>query len=368
MLQTEAEPLSFGAKYRRLLLAVVLLGALTQLGLGAFYLGVGHSPSPRNVPIGIVGPEQQTHKLTAAVEAEGKFDARSYESMDSLRAAIVDREVDGGLEITQQGIVPVVASAGGALPATALKAVASEANVSNQLPQTLAVDVVKLSEDDINGASIGYILQVISLGGSIASLGLGRLMPRVPQSLRRGFGHVAALVAYAAVSAGIVLLFSWFYGVGSSADQWRLFGTYTLISLAIAGSTAGLVTLFGPIGSLAGGFYFLVGATLSGASIPWNFMPTFWAKLGEWLPTGGGAQLIRNSLYFPEAGSGTALLCLGLYAGLGTVTVLIWNMLGNRSSRTSAVDVDILYPITHEHHHQDGDHEHRHEAGESATS
>ena len=105
--------------------------------------------------------------------------------------------------------------------------------------------MVELSDDDINGASIGYILQVISLGGSIASLGLGRLMPRVPQSLRRGLGHVAALVAYAAVSSGIVLLFSWFYGVGSSADQWRLFGTYTLISLAIAGSTAGLVTLFG---------------------------------------------------------------------------------------------------------------------------
>ena len=31
MLQTEAEPLSFGAKYRRLLLAVVVLGALTPV-------------------------------------------------------------------------------------------------------------------------------------------------------------------------------------------------------------------------------------------------------------------------------------------------------------------------------------------------
>lgn len=355
MLMTEAGPLSFGNTYRRLLLAVVVLGALVQLGLGSFYLGVGHSPSPRNVPIGIVGPAAQTEKLTAAVEADGKFDARAYESMDALRGAISRREIDGGLELTQQGIVPVVASAGGALPATALKAVASQANVENKLPQTLPVDVVELSDDDINGASIGYILQVISLGGSIASLGLGRLMPRVPQSLRRGLGHVAALVAYAAVSSAIVLLFSWFYGVGSSADQWRLFGTYTLISLAIAGSTAGLVTLFGPIGSLAGGFYFLIGATLSGASIPWNFLPTFWAKLGEWLPTGGGAQLVRNSLYFPDAGCGSALVCLALYAGLGTLTVLIWNMMGNRSSRTSAVDVDIMYPITHEHHHHLGD-------------
>lgn len=353
MLMTEAEPLSFGTKYQRLLLAVVLLGALVQLGLGSFYLGVGHSPSPRHMPIGVVGPPAQTEKLSAAVESEGKFETRPFASMDDLRAAIAHREVDGGLEVTEQGIVAVVAGAGGALPATALKAVASQANVQNKLPQTLPVDVVTLSDDDINGSSIGYILQVISLGGSIASLGLGRLMPRVPQSLRRGLGHVAALVAYAAVSAGIVLLFSWFFGVGSSADQWRLFGTYTLISLAIAGSTAGLVTLFGPIGSLAGGFYFLIGATLSGASIPWNFLPTFWAKLGEWLPTGGGAQLVRNSLYFPDAGCASALVCLGLYAGLGTLTVLIWNMLGNRSSRTSAVNVDILYPITHEHHHRE---------------
>ncbi|MGV9827797.1 ABC transporter permease [Gordonia sp. NPDC003429] len=347
---TTAEPLSFGNKYRRLLLAVVLLGGLTQLALGSFYLGVGHSPSPRHMPIGIVGPQAQSEKLSTTLESDGKFDVSSYPSMDALTDAIKDRTVSGGLHVTEQGVVAVTAGAGGTLPAGTLRAVASQINVDNGLPQTLPVDVVKLSDDDINGSSIGYILQVISLGGSIASLGLGRLMPRVPQSMRRGFGHVAALIGYAAVSAAIVLLFSWFFGVGSSADNWRLFGTYTLISLAITGSTAGFVTLFGPIGSLAGGFYFLVGATLSGSSIPWDYLPGFWAGLGKWLPTGGGAQLIRNSLYFPSAGNTTAFVCLGLFAGLGVVIVLVWNMLGNKGSRTSALDVDIMYPITHEHH------------------
>lgn len=350
-----SEPLSFGAKYRRLLLAVVVLGGLTQLALGTFYLGVGHSPSPREMPIGVVGSEQQTQRLTQSLEAGGSFTVTSYGSIETLSDAIRDRTEAGGFEITQQGVVAVTAGAGGALPATALKSVAAQMNEENGSPQTLPVDAVRLSDDDINGSSLGYILQVISLGGSIASLGLGRLMPRVPQSLRRGLGHVAALLVYAVFSAAIVLLFSSFFGVGNSADTWSLFLTYTLVSLAITGSTAGFVTLFGPAGSLAGGFYFLVGATISGASIPWDFLPRFWAVLGEWLPTGGGAQLIRNSLYFPQAGNGSALLCLGLYAGLGTLVVLIWNILGNSGSRRSAIDIDLMYPITHNHHHGEGE-------------
>lgn len=346
-----SEPMSFGARYRRLLVAVVFLGALIQFALGTFYLGVGHSPSPRDLPIGVVGPDAQASQLAAQLESDGKFDVTTYPSADAMVDAIGHRTVAGGLEITPQGVVAVTAVAGGALPATTLKTVAAQANQRNNLPQTLPRDVVPLSDSDINGASLGYILQVISLGGSIASIGIGRLVPRVPQSLRRGAGHVAALVAYALVSAAIVLGFSAIYGVGGASDTWHLFWTYAFVSLAITGSTAGLVTLFGPVGSLAGGFYFLIGATISGAAIPWTFLPGFWAALGEWLPTGGAAELIRNTLYFPDAGNASALLCLGLYAGIGTIVVLIWNMLGNRGFRTSAIDVDILYPVTGEHHH-----------------
>ena len=347
-----AEPLTFGARYRRLLVAVVVLGALTQFLLGTFYLGVGHSPSPRELPIGVVGPQAQTDPLAAQLESDGSFTVMTYPSAQALTEAIQTREAAGGLEVTAQGVVAVTAGAGGALPSGTLKTVATQANQRNNLPQTVPRDVVPLTDTDINGASLGYILQVISLGGSIASLGLGRLMPRVRQSLRRGVGHVAALPAYALVSAAIVLAFSAIYGVGSGADTWHLFWTYALVSLAITGSISGLVTLFGPVGSLVGGFYFLIGATISGASIPWTFLPTFWATLGEWLPTGGGAQLIRNTLYFPDAGSASARLCLGLYAGIGTLVVLVWNIMGNKDSRTSAIDVDVLYPVTHEHHHQ----------------
>ncbi|MGW0038512.1 ABC transporter permease [Gordonia sp. NPDC003376] len=344
------EPLSFGTRYRRLLVAVVFAGALIQLGLGSFYLGVGHSPSPRDLPVGLVGPSAQTEALTTHLQADGSFTATTFPDRRALTEAIRTREVAGGLDVTAAGVVAVTAGAGGALPAGTIKTLAAEINQQQGLPQTLPDDVVALSTDDINGSSLGYILQVISLGGSIASLGLGRLMPRVPRSVRRGVGHVGALVAYAVVSALIVLLFSSFFGIGGSADTITLFWTYLLVSLAITGSTAGFVTLFGPVGSLAGGVYFLIGATISGASIPWTFLPGFWAGLGEWLPTGGGAQLIRNTLYFPSADSTAAWVCLGLYAGLGALVVLIWNIRRNRTDAASAVDVDVLYPISHEHH------------------
>lgn len=342
---TEPEQPQFGRPYRRMMLGIIVLGALLQLLLGGYFLGVGHSPTPRDLPVGIVAPPAQTQILKDRLETDGSFAVTAFRDEDSLRQAVTERIVTGGFVVTTSGVQAVVATAAGAAPAAVIRTTAAKINGDSTGGQTFPADVAPLPPDDANGASIGYLLQVLSLGGAIASLGLGRLVPQAPRSLRRGLGHAGALIVYSVASAAIALALCSVYGVASGADQLRLFFDFALTSLAFTASTAGFVALLGPVGSAAGVIYFLIGSSISGASIPWDFLPPFWAALGAWLPTGGGALVIRDTLYFPDASAASGYLCLGLYAGVGLTVVLVFNALGNYRNRNSVVDVDVLTPV-----------------------
>jgi hypothetical protein len=216
----------------------------------------------------------------------------------------------------------------------------AQAQILNTPP--VAVDVVPLPADDVNGASLGFLTQALALGGTVASMGLGRLIPRARRSWRRGIAHVTTLIAYAIGSAAVILWSMGWFGVGREADRWEMLGIFSLISLAITGSTAGAVALFGAPGALIGALYFTLGTVISGAGILPEFLPAFGRRLGENLPTGAGVQAVRDDLYFPEASVTGHLTVLGLYAGIGCLIVLITNLLPNRGDHTSEIGLELV--------------------------
>ena len=57
-------------------------------------------------------------------------------------------------------------------------------------------------------------------------------------------------------------------------------------------------------------------------------LPTRGRVIGQLLPPGAGASLIRDRLYFPAADHTTPHIVLGLFAGLGLVIVVICNLRG----------------------------------------
>ena len=173
-------------------------------------------------------------------------------------------------------------------------------------------------------------------------MGLGRLIPRTRRSLRRGIAHVGTLVGYAVGSAAVILWSMSWFGVGAGAGRAELLAIFSLISLAITGSTAGAVALFGPAGALVGAVYFTLGTVISGASILPEFLPAFGRRVGEHLPTGAGVQAVRDNLYFPDAAIAGHLTVLGLYAGLGCLIVLVTNLLPNRTDHTAEVELDLV--------------------------
>ena len=99
--------------------------------------------------------------------------------------------------------------------------------------------MVPLPADDVNGASLGFLTQALALGGTIASVGLGRLIPRTRRSWRRGLGHLGTLIVYALGSAAVVLWSMTWFGVGvivSSSDTNEVLGLSDTIATFYRGT------------------------------------------------------------------------------------------------------------------------------------
>lgn len=351
-------------QFRRFALVVCLAGAAVQLVLTAYYLGMGHKAAPHDLPVGLVAPAAKQQAITELLEDGDRFAVSGFASVAALESAIEKRDVYGGVDVTAAQPHLYVASAAGPAAASLLRAtytsvvaqqtaeqLAALDTITIEQARTLAAtpavtDVVPLPSDDTNGVSLGFLTQALALGGTIASVGLGRLIPRTRRSWKRGLAHLATLIVYAVSSAAVILWSMTWFGVGTGANHAEMFGIFALVSLAITGSTAGAVALLGPGGALVGALYFTVGTVISGASILPEFLPAFGRVLGENLPTGAGVQAVRDNLYFPSAPIGSHLLVLALYAGVGCLLVLVTNLLPNRSDRVSEVDLEVTDRIS----------------------
>lgn len=375
----DEQPTESVRRFRRFALAVCVIGVLVQLGLTAYYLGVAHRAQPHHVPVGLVAPVAERAEVVGLLTEKGHFKVTDYATADDLTVAIKRRDVYGGVDITGNRPHLYVASAAGPPAATLLRGTfttvvqqqtadtlaelaakedessvrsgAAGGAVGREIPVARAqelntpppiTDVVPLPADDVNGVSLGFLVQSLALGGTVASMGLGRLIPRTRRSWRRGLAHVGILAAYAVGSAAVVLWSMGWFGVGNTADRSEMLGIFSLISLAITASTAGVVALLGPAGALVGALYFTLGTVISGASILPEFLPDFGRIVGMNLPTGAGVQAVRDDLYFPAAPIGDHLTVLGLYAGVGALVVLVTNMLPNRKNITSEVDLELV--------------------------
>src|SRR5882757_6616507 len=88
-------------RFRRFALAVCLIGMLVQLGLTAYYLGMGHRAKPHDVPVGLVSTAAKRTAVALLLEQKGVFVVTDYKSADALTEGIKRREVYGGVDISR---------------------------------------------------------------------------------------------------------------------------------------------------------------------------------------------------------------------------------------------------------------------------
>ncbi|MFI1393889.1 ABC transporter permease [Streptomyces sp. NPDC020681] len=322
---------------RRTVAVMVLIPALAALALWAFAWPASRT-APRELPVGVAGPAAAAAQVEQRLEErEGAFDVHRYDDETAARTAIKDRVVYGAVVVTPQGPQLLTASAGSPVVAQLLTQA-----VTAQAPDGTAVkvsDVVATPAGDPRGSALGSSILPLALAGVAAGsivtlLGL------------RG-GRAAAALTGAAIVVGLTsaaLAHSWL-GV-LTGNWWAEAGVLGLTVLAVGAGMAGLGALLGTRGLALGGLLMvLLGNPFSGAASAPELLPEPVGMIGQWLPPGAGATLLRSVAYFGGNGAGAAVLTVSLWAALGLAAVLAAGRRGAQRATPAEHREDRLVPV-----------------------
>ncbi|MGY6019240.1 ABC transporter permease [Streptomyces spinosirectus] len=323
---------------RRLIAVAVLVPVLAALALWAFAWPAART-APRDLPLGVAGPTAATSQMERQLTRhQGAFEIHRYADEAAARDAIEDRTVYGAVVVTPQGPELLTASAASPVVAQMLQqAVAEQASAGGT--QLRTVDVVAAPAKDPRGAAmtssvLPLALAGIAAGSVVSLLGL------------RGVRAVAGLVGAAALTgmAAAGIAHSW---LGVLTGDWRTeAGVLGLATLAVSAAVAGLAALLGPSGiGVAAGVVMLFGNPFSGASSAPQMLPHPVGTIGQWLPPGASATLLRSVSFFDGAAATGPALTLTWWAALGLGAVLLGSALRGRTQPAEQAAGRELAPV-----------------------
>ncbi|GAA0817085.1 hypothetical protein [Spirilliplanes yamanashiensis] len=279
--------------------AVALLALLVPL-----YAGPATALAPRDLPIVVAGPAPAAGALAARLPAD--FAPTVVADAAAADRALRDREAYGAVVLTPAGPVLHVASAAGPAVAAALTQAAPRLGITAPV-----VDVVPTSPDDPRGA--GFAAGLLPL--AMAAMAAGVLLALAAGTRGARLAGLAAFTTLAGL-VGAAVLDLWL-GV-APGGYWAVAAAVGLVTGAIAATVAGLGAVLGRAGVALGAVVvFLVGNALSAVASAPELLPQPWGEVGQWLPVGAGATLLRSVAYFDGAGAGQAAWTLAAYLVIG---------------------------------------------------
>jgi len=330
---------------------------------------------PQDLPIGVVASPEQIDQITATIDeqSDGAIALTEYDDRDAAVAAIEQREAYGAIVLpAAQGDAPevLIASAANTAVAQMLQNLAVEqqaqidaqirANVeenlaamqqsfadkiaaaiqaavqaalSGQTPQAPSADaapiaipvvtvqvtdVVPLADTDPRGAGLTAAMFPMVIGGMIGGIALTLVVTG------GGLRRVVGVAIYAPV-AGLIIAGILQGAYGALQGSFVLNATAIALAIAAVSSTiTGLAGLIGPAGvGVGAAFTMLIANPLSAAAVPVEFIAAPWGAIGQWLPPGAAATLIRNLSYFPAADVTFPWLVLAVWTVVGLGLTLI---------------------------------------------
>jgi hypothetical protein len=296
---------------------VVLTVALAILAI-AFALPAVRS-KPQGVPIGAAGPMAASGQVADILErhAPGAFAITYYPGEAALRDAIRNRDVYGGISFSQDGRSLLIATGGSPMVAQMLTQIGN--GIAQQAGVPLhTVDLAPPTANDPRGAGLAASALPITLAGLLPAVALVLLLKR--EAWTR---FVAAVVFAAAAGITIAALLRYVFG-SIDHNMWGVAAGLTLGLLAAGLSMLGLGSLFGRAGLAMGALLALLfGNPLSGLNSAPEMLPSGWGTLGQWLPQGANATLLRSTAFFGGAGATTAIAVLACWAVAGTALIMI---------------------------------------------
>jgi hypothetical protein len=305
--------------WRQLAIVSVVLPAVIVLAVLAFAWPSARI-APRQLPVGIVGSSPAgEHLVRGLTEAEpGGFDFTLYADDAAARSAIEHRDVYGAFEPAPGRLTVLTASAAGPVVARTLTGAGDQLAVRSRL-QVRDIDVVPVSADDPQGTVLSSSLLPLTICSTLIATAIALLI-----GFRPAWREILALGVVSAVAGlGVYLVAQGFLGA-LPHDHVATWAAVSLTLLALASTAAGLVALLGTAGlGLSAALMVFVGNPFSGVTSAPHMLPDAADHIGQWLPPGAGANLLRSTAYFNGHGSAGSITILALWVMGGFAAVVV---------------------------------------------
>jgi hypothetical protein len=314
---------------------VVVLTVVLAIVSIAFALPATHT-APHAVPIGAAGPQAAGSGLgspspdrgVAAIlekQAPGAFAITYYPGEAALRDAIRNRDVYGGIALGPDGRSLLLATGGSPMVAQLLTQIGNGMGHRAGGAGPATSDTVPLRSEDLAPPTTDDP-RGVGLAASALPITLAGLLPAIALMLvfkREVWTRLTTAVIFAGV-AGVTIAALLRYVLGAiEANFWGVAAGLTLGVLATGLAVLGLGSLFGRVGLALGAVLaVLLGNPLSGLNSAPEMLPTGWGQLGQWLPQGANATLLRSTAFFDGAGGALPIVVLTCWSLLGLALIV----------------------------------------------
>jgi hypothetical protein len=293
-------------------IVVALVVVAFQALLVPLFAGPAANIGPRDLPVALAGPPPATAALAGKLSAEhaGAFEITQVADTAAADALIRDREVYGAIIANPAGPEVHVASAASPTVSNLLAQAASGMGAPAKV-----VDVVPTHSGDPRGTGFGAGFLPLAITSLLAGVLLWI-------AVRSRAARVAGLTAFAVAAglAGAGVLQGWLDVL--PGDYFAVAGVLALFGLAVSAAMTGLGAVLDRGGLALGAVVmFLIGNALSAVAAAPELLPQPWGEVGQFLPIGAGATLLRSVVYFDGHGGLTAALVLSTYAIVGLALV-----------------------------------------------
>ena len=278
---------------------------------------------PRDLPVGVAGTPAAVQDIEERLlVTDGAFDVHRYDNEAAAREAIEDREVYGAFVAGPAGAKVLTASGGSPMVAQQLTHAAGAGGSA-----VVVEDVVASSPA---GAALPSSVLPLVLAGIVVAV--------VASALATGTFRRTALVITGSVVAGLAataIVQSWLDIVGG--DWAANAAALSLFVTSIAAVVAGFEKLLGRAGvALAAITMVFVGNSFSGAGSAPELLPEPAGWLGQLLPPGAGANLLRSTGFFDGAAAGGHVLVLLAWTAVGVAALVLPALRMRRAAGTPA--------------------------------
>jgi hypothetical protein len=288
----------------------VLLGALVS-----WFAWPARELEPRDLPVVVAGPAPATAAISQQLSTAlpGAFEVTTVADAAAADQALRDRSAYAAFIAGADGVSLHTAS--GASPTVAALLSQAVQQLGGGRPVAV-VDVVPGAPDDPRGAGFASGYLPLVLAGLIGGIVLAVVVPGWRERL---IGLGALALAGGLVGAGVLHMLGVLAG-----GYWAAAGVIALVTLAVSGTVLGLAAVLGALGIGLGVLVvFLFGNPISAVAAAPELLPQPWGAIGQLLPPGAGATLLRSEAFFAGAGSAAPLWTLVAWAAVGLILVAV---------------------------------------------